>query len=273
MENSESARVRNPTYWMRNALRFKDAYAMHIVSGQLAKDPITRKRSWGNVTEHCLVQMPRVRILGEWIGLEEDLVAAMECAVLVHDFDKKNEILEARKASLEGRPQLPVVKEQGLLGDARLESCGFSPLVVRLASSPGGLSSELFESWRLIEKTELLQEDWAYLICHLVDDYSVGSDWVRPSLADKSGKTVKNIVDYRAEENVAKPAYKKISEEVAVELIGSKFEGINNHHAMAIVSHKIEQRLAERIAERTGEAIDPLKLAELVDRKIAESLK
>lgn len=51
------------------------------------------------------------------------------------------------------------------------------------------------------------------------------------------------------------------------------FMRMNNFYTQSFVSHKIEGRLAQRIAEKTGETIDPLAIPELVDQKIREAIK
>lgn len=241
-------------YWAKVGLQVRDGFRMHRVSGQLEKGP----DSWRNVTQHCLVQVARVGILAEWIGLSQDLIADMKMAASLHDFDKKQEIEATREAEKSGGSPLSAYKTQAQNSLILLQESGFSARVIRLANSTGGHAAQLSETKRILDKKDLSDEDLAYLICHYVDDCSVGSDWVRP-----------NIIDFRAEENKAKPAYMKISEEIGHELERHPlFSGMNNHDAMALVSHTIEARLTDIIRLRTGESINPLDFPEMIDQRI-----
>lgn len=241
-------------YWANVGLRVRDGFRMHRVSGQLEKGI----DSWRNVTEHCLVQVARVETLAKWVRLPEDLIADMKTAAVLHDFDKKQEIWATREAEKADNSPLAAYKAQAQESLSLLQKSGFSKRVIKLATSTGGHAAQLFDTKRILDQEELSDEDLAYLICHYVDDCSVGSDWVRP-----------NIIDFRAEENKAKPAYVKISEEIGQELEGHPlFSGMNNHDAMAVVSHMIEQRLANIIAQKTGETVDPLEIPEMVDQRI-----
>ncbi len=254
-------------FWVRVGLSVRDGIRMHQATGQLAKNPETLKRDWGNVTEHCLVEVARGDVLGRWVGLPDDLISYIKIAAVLHDFHKKQEITVTRLANENGTSPLTAVKSEQKKSENMLKTAGFSELVIRLASSPGGYAPQLIETKRILDKETLSDEDLAYLIVHYVDDCSVGSDWVRPIYTDRHGRWA-NIIDYRAAENKAKPTYRKISEEIGKELNGSDFEGMNNHDAMAVVSHQIEQRLAQRIKEKTGEMVDPLLIPQLVDQKI-----
>lgn len=252
-------RHQKASYWTRQGLSVREGMRMHRLSGQLEKGSDRKgPDSWRNVTEHCLVQVARAGILGEWIGLPEDLIADMKMAAILHDFDKKQEIEVTREAEKTGDSPLSAYKAQAEKSLSLLQGAGFRERVIRLANSTGGHALQLFETKRILDQEELSDEDLAYLICHYVDDCSIGSDWVRP-----------NIIDFRAEENKANPAYRKISEEIGEELEGHPlFGGMNNHDAMALVSHLIEERLTEIIRLRTGERINPLDLPEMVDQKI-----
>lgn len=254
-------------YWMRMGCSVKEGIRMHRISGQRDREGESRFRPWGNVTEHCLVEVARAETLGTWIGLSADLIGDIKTAGALHDYPKKDEITAIRDAEASGTSTVVAVREIHRNSNHMLEKAGFSNRVIKLANSQGGQASELLETKAILDKENLDPEDWAYLICHYVDDCSVGSDWVRPSHIDQTGKKI-NIIDYRAEENKAKPAYKKVSEEIGKQLEGSVFEGMNNHDAMAVVCHQIEQRLAQRILQKTGEVIDPIEIPELVDKKI-----
>lgn len=269
MERQQNSQeVQKRYYWMKQGLSVREGMKMHRVFGQLEKGP----DSWRNVPQHCLVQVPRVGILGEWIGLPQDLIADMKMAADLHDYRKKQEIAAIKQAEANGSSTVRAVSEWSEESNRLLQEAGFNERTIIHAGSQGGQAFELLETKTILDKTNLDPEDLAYLVCHYVDDCSVGSDWVRPSYIDENGYRA-NIIDYRSEENKAKPAYRKISEEIGEELRGSSFEGINNHDAMAIVSHMIEQRLAQVITQVTGEVVDPLQLPELIDQKIREAIE
>ena len=60
---------------------------MHRKSGQLAKGP----DSWRNVPQHCLVQVARTEVLGNWVDLPGDIIA--DIAVFRYNFDKKTVVI------------------------------------------------------------------------------------------------------------------------------------------------------------------------------------
>lgn len=258
-------------YWAKMALSVRKGIRMHRVSNQMTKDPETRKRPWGNVTEHCLVEVARAEVLGRWIGLPEDLILDMKMGAILHDFSKRQEITATREANQNGNSPLTAVKKVQSESEQILIDAGFDERVRRLASG-SGYAPQIIEAQRILDQSTLSDEDWAYLIVHYVDDSSVGSDWVSPSQIDTTGRRT-NIIDVKTEANKAKSVYQRIIEEIGEELRGSKFEGMNNHDAMFIVSHGIERRLVQRIAEKTGETINPLLIPELVDQKIKMAIE
>lgn len=259
-------------YWARMALSVREAIDMHYISGQMTKDPQTKERPWGNVTEHCLVETARVETLGGWIGLPEDSIKDMKIGAFLHDYSKRQEIIATKEANKSGTSPLAAVKVEQQKSEELLIEHGYGNRVRRLASSAGGYAPQLIEAQRILDQPDISDEDWAYLIVHYVDDCSIGTDWVRPSQVNTTGNRV-NIIDYRAEGNKAKTGYNRISEEISAELADHPvLGGMNSHDSMSIVSHGIERRLAQRIAEITGESIDPLLIPELVDQRIRQAL-
>lgn len=254
-------------YWAGVGFRVREGMKMHQATGQLKKGP----DSWRNVTEHCLVQVARSEALGRLIGLPEDLISDIRTGALLHDFHKKQEITATRQANESGTSPLAAVKLEQEKSENMLRAVGFSGRVIRLASSAGGYAPQLIETKRILDQEDLSDEDLAYLVCHYVDDCSVGSDWVKPIFQGPDVRRL-NIIDYRAEENKSKPTYEKISEEIGEELKGTVFEDMNNHDVMAEVSHQIEQRFASLIRNSRGEIVDPLKIPELVDQKIRQAI-
>lgn len=259
-------------YWAKMALSVREGIAMHYISGQMTKDPQIKERPWGNVTEHCLVETARAEKLGKWIGLSDDLIRDMKIGAFLHDYSKRQEITVIREANKAGTSPLAAVKIEQQESEQLLIKHGFGNRIRRLASSAGGYAPQLIEAQRILDQTNISDEDWAYLIVHYVDDCSVGADWVEASKISTDGTRI-NIIDYRAIGNKAKTDYNRISEEIGAELAYHPvLGGMNNHDSMSIVSHGIEKRLAERISERTGESIDPLLIPDLVDQRIIEDI-
>lgn len=269
---ARTAQGNKTRFWAKTALSVRDGIGMHQVSGQLTKDPETHKRPWGNVSEHCLVQVARVETLGKWIGLPVPVTAEMKVGAVLHDFHKRQDITATRLAIQAGGSPLATVRAEQQKGDDLLRTAGFSNRVRRLASSAGGDTPQLIEAQRILDQETLSDDDWAYLVVHYVDDCSIGADWVIPSQVGTGGKRI-NIIDFRAAGNKAKPEYAKISQQVTAELSGHPvFGGMSNYDSWSLVFHQIEQRLAKKISERTGEAMDPLTIPELVDQKIRDAI-
>lgn len=272
-EASERIPKQKTKYWSKMALGIKKAFRMHRLSDQISRDPITKERPWGNITEHCLVEAARAEVLGRWIGLPEDVILDMKTGVALHDFSKRQEITATREANKTGNSPLAAVKAEQKKSELLLQNAGFSDRVRRLAGSAGGYAPQLIDAQNILDKPNISDEDWAYLIVHYVDDCSAGAEWVEPSRVNPDG-TRANIIDYRVIGNKAIADYNRISQEIGAELEGHPLlGGMNNHDSMSIVSHGIEQRLAQRIAERTGESIDPLLIPELVDQKIRQAIE
>lgn len=175
-ETRERTPTENKTiYWAKMALSVRNALLMHRVSDQMTKDPKTRERPWGNITEHCLVEVARVEVLGRWIGLPEDLVLDMKRGAILHDFPKRQEIEATREANQNGTSPLAAVKKVQAESEQILIDAGFDERVRRLASG-SGYAPQIIEAQRILDKSFLSDDDWACLIVHYIDDCSIGSD-------------------------------------------------------------------------------------------------
>lgn len=275
IENSVGGKIQKnkaKQFWVRESLGVLSAMRMHRVSGQIEKDPETRNRPWGNVTEHCLVEAARVEVLGRWIGLPPSIITEVKVGAVLHDFSKKQEIIVTKEANTSGASLLSVLEAEHAKSGHLLKEAGFSDKIVRLSGSAGGLVPQLVESQRILDKPILSDDDWAYLLVHYIDDCSIGSDWVKLSTVEEGGERI-NIIDFRARGNKANPTYEKVSQEATQQLQEyPEFEGMSNIDASSFVSHQIERRLAERIYEKTGELVDPYLIPELIDQKIREAI-
>ncbi len=251
-------------FWAGVGLRVREGMRMHQLTGQLEKGA----NSWRNVTEHCLVQTARSEVLGNLIGLPEDLVQDMRVAAMLHDFDKKQEITVTKEANRSGISPLLSVRAEHIRAELLLERHNFSDRVIRLAGASGVNVPQLVQAQRILDQNSLSDEDLAWLVIHYVDDCSIGADWVKRS---QEGR---NIIDFRMEQNKSKPDYVRISQEIRQQLLNHpKLGGMNIFDAAAFVDRQIEERLAQKIVGKTGENINPLKIPELVDQKIRESIE
>lgn len=234
------------------------------------------ERPWGNIAEMSLVQVARTEVLGRWLDLPEDVIKDAKMGSFLHNVNKKEEIRVTREANAAGTSPLAAVKSERTKIEEILTDAAFSDRVISLASAPRGYAPQLLEVHRILEQQESLSDDdLAYLAVHYVSDLATGrtgTDWVRPSYPVGDGQKV-NEVDYRAEENNRKTDYtQRIIHEITDELQGSPYEGMNTHNVMAILSHRIENVLAQRIQETTGETVDPFEIPELIDQKIKDRI-
>lgn len=272
-ERQATYKEKKTQFWAQMALSVREGIRMHQVTGQMTKDPETHKRPWGNISQHCLVQVARVETLGRWIGLSDSLISEMKMGAALHDFHKKHDITATRQAIQDGGSPLAAVRAEQEKGEDLLRDAGFTSRVRRLASSAGGDSPQLIEAQRILDLGNLSDEDLAYLVVHYVDDCSIGADWVLPSQVGPNEERI-NIIDFRAAGNKAKPEYAIISQQITAELSGHPvFGSMSSYDAWSLVFHQIEQRLVQRIIARIGEDIDPTTIPELVDQKIREAIE
>jgi len=218
------------------------------------------KRDWGNVSEHCLVEVARVGVLGNALGLPEDAQKDLKQAAALHDFFKKGEkeIVVARGLSWEAMEEAEAVSER------RLEEAGFSERVVRLAGGVG--HNSLQETQRILEQDTLSADDTAFLVMHYVDDYTVNSDWVQPTEVTPDGRRINNL-DRRMDKNEANPRYAVLNEAGR-----QHFNGETSFQAQRRIGHMVEERLAALLTQQTGQSIEPLRLPEVIDEGVQAAI-
>lgn len=262
-QSANQTESQSKRFWAGVGFRVREVMKMHKLTGQLEKGP----DSWRNVTEHCLVQVARSETLGKLLELPKDLMQDMRLGAMLHDFDKKQEITVTQEANRKGDSPLSAVRNEHHRADVLFEANNYSDRVRRLASASGIDAPQLIEAQRILDQDSLSEEDLAWLVVHYVDDCSIGTDWVQRS---QEGR---NIIDNRMDQNKSKADYVKISQEISKQLSNHpKFGHMNLYDAGALVSHQIEQRLAQRIKEKTGEDVDPLLIPQLVDQKIRQAI-
>jgi len=260
-------------YFAGLALSVLSAMRMHKDPGMLWERNKEGKRSWENISAHCLTELARFKVFSEKLGLPKEVGRNGELGATLHDFDKRQEILAMRAALERGESGVEASDAADAEGERQLRQGGFSKEVIEFASCAGGKPPELFEIARLLGKSDLTDHEAALLTLHYVDGYTRGDVWAEPVVKQEDG-SVLNEVDRRTRKNLDNPAYRKANEESVPLFEGSPLlrgrGGIENE---GLVCHEIEKKLAEIIAARTGKKIDPLELPEVVDAEIKRKIE
>jgi len=258
----ESFEERKRKFFSKEILSVKSAFQLHKNPGKLW-DIVDGKRDWGNVSEHCLVEVVRTEEIARMVGLPDEKIRELKLGAALHDFDKRIEIEMMKEALKNNESSSEASDNADKIGNNYLKNAGFSKNVIEVAGSVGGKPPELFDMMEILEKEELTNQDIARLIIHYVDGYTRGSEWVEPMDAEM------NEIDCRMQKSLDNPTYQKQNKEFT-----SKFDshpllrGRGPIENEALVCHMIEKKLAELINQKTGETINPLELPEIIDRKI-----
>jgi hypothetical protein len=241
-------------YFYRLGLKTREALKLHKAEG-LWERAADGEREWGNVSEHCLVEAARAIEFAEIFGFNEELKADIVLAAVLHDVYKRRET--------------EYVKANGITWDSfvysdeqstkLLESAGFSPRVVRLASSVG--FSSLEETKEILEKPDLKDDDVAYLCMHYIDDFTAGSDWAEPAQIANGQK--RNSIDNRMDKNEANERYAVLNEAGR-----EHFEGMTTFEFQREVAYATENRLVELLEAKTGTVVEPKDLPVFIDNEI-----
>ena len=105
--------------------------------------------------------------------------------------------------------------------------------------------------------------NWRFFVAHYIDDYTFNDVWAR----DAAGGL--NDVDRRSEKNRNNPNYQKINDDITEILRPTpSFSGMDGFSAMAAVSHAVEKKLSELIAQRSDRRIEFLDLPAAIDAEV-----
>lgn len=236
-----------------------DALRMHKKRGLWERTP-EGSRDWGNVAEHCLVEVARAQIFAELLGLSSEITADMMQAAAVHDYFKRveKEIMTAGGFSYDS-----YAAAQKIVA-VDLPTNGYSERVTRLAGAVGHETS--LEAQRILGLADPNEDDIAYLVMHYIDDYTINSDWAGEA-EDTDGNKI-NDLDRRLDSVEANPRYQTLNQEGTIH-----FNGETPYTVQRRVGHAVEQILAELIGEQTGKAIDPVDLPVYIDGLIKEKIE
>lgn len=270
---AESFEKKKTDFFSEISLSVLSAMRVHKKEGNLWERDREGRRSWGNVSEHCLVEVARFRVLAEKLGLPAETKRAGELGAALHDFDKRLEKMAMEKSIAAGGSGREASNARDKEGERQLRDAGFDDAVIQLAGCVGGKPEQLFEIVHILEKNELSNQEIGILALHYIDGYTRNSEWVKP--AEKRGDgSIVNEVDRRTEKNLDNPTYRKQDQEYVASFEGSPLlQGRGPIENERIVCHEIEKRLSAIIASRTNEEVEPLRLPEVIDAEIWKAIE
>ena len=257
--NERSFEDKKQDYFTKLGFSVREALKLHKANGLWERNE-KGKRDWGNVSEHCLVEVARVRIFAKLLGLEEKSTKALMSAAALHDFfqKKKKEVIIAGELSRAS------FTEASRKADEMMRAARIDEGIIRLVNSVGDES--LLETQKVLSKEKLSDDDSPFLVMHYVDDYTTNATWVEPC-EEKDGKVLNNF-DKRMDAAEANPRYKRNNEEGR-----AVFNGETAYEAQRRIGHIVESRLAALIGERQGKILDSLALPEFIDELIKQEIK
>lgn len=242
--------VRN--YFVRLGLQMRPALELHQRAGLWERTP-EHKRDWGNVSEHCLAEAARAEVFGDLFRLPAALKEDLKIAGALHDYFKRRE----KEITREGGGTEEAFAKAETESLRRMTEAGFSERVIYLASGTGTVESIKVVTPQLLAKSQLTDDEIAYLALHYIDDYAIGSDWVTPATTLPDG-TVVNAFDRRMDD-------------LDVRYPELKAEGFNDFQRD--IGHQVEERLAQILSERTGLQVSPKQLPETIEQGLKERIR
>lgn len=252
VKKADSFERKKQKYFTRLGFSVREAFKLHKDAGLWDRVEGSSKRDWGNVSEHCLVEVARAGVLADMLGLSEKAKRDLKIAAAMHDFFKKGEKEVATAGGLNWKSFEKASEDATRV----MQDSGVSPAVVRLVNSVG--HGSLKETERVLEKPELGDDDLAFLVMHYVDDYTVGSKWVGEG----------DILDERMAANTSNERYTVLNEEGM-----EHFNGETAYEAQGRIGHAVQERLTQEIFTRSGISIPPLELPMFVDNRIRKDIE
>ena len=242
-------------YFEKLAGKVMPAIEMHK-KFDLLDDP-----KWRNVSEHCLMEAARVEIIAGLIGLSQDIIKDLVTTSALHDFYKKYEIGAIQEELKSGGNGWGAIYKTADERNRHIKEANFNDRVKRLVNASGGNPETLFKAKKILDQSNITEEDWAFLFVYYVDSYTRGSNWAET--ADNL-----NDVDRRLDKNASNPNYSKQNFNVKKFDDDPLFRGKSIFQAMKEISHMIEKRLCVLIKDKTGIMINSLELPEFIDSEI-----
>lgn len=259
-EQNVSFDQKKTEYFYRLGLKVRQAIKKHQTSGLLDK----QKRDWRNVSEHCLVVAARAQVMGQWVGLSEEVISKMLVGAALHDFSKKQEIEMAKRATAQNTSAWDAFEQVTHQAVKQLQDEGFDNEVIWLAqAAPYGSIKQTDE---ILRKENISELETAFLIIHYSDDISQGTEWVSPMLEESDG-TIVNQLDRRLRLGENNPKYAKLNEEGR-----NYFQGETTFQTALRAGHQIEERLTALIEAREHVSFDSKQLPERIDNTLRERI-
>ncbi len=261
-ENSETRsnfELKKAGYFTKLGLKVRETLKLHKGVGALWGEEGTRE-DWRNVTEHCLVETARANAFASLLGFSDLTKKNLILAAAAHDFNKRYEMESTKR---EGRT-LGSFERAYSEATRRMEEAGLPDQVIRLADSVGWSASP--ELQKILSKTNLSEDDIAYLVMHYLDDYTVQSEWANPAETSAEGKKI-NDLDRRMENNKKNPNYKVLDEDGR-----KRFEGKSTFEMQHEMGVQVEQKLAQLIEEISGQIADSKDLPVFIDEIIKQEI-
>lgn len=256
-KNEQEFEKKKKEYFSKLALGVKSALELHKMEGLWEQK--NGKRDWGNVSEHCLVEVARAEIFAEKLNLSQEIKKKLILAAAMHDFFKKSEVEAFDKygATRETIKRLNDEKKE------KTKNLGIDETIKSISESVA--DDSLKEMERILQKKEPSEKETASLVMHYIDDYTINADWVNKS--EKNEGFIKNDLDRRIDKNESNPRYRQINEDGKL-----FFNGETAYQAQRRIGHMVEKRIAKLIELKSGEKIDPLKLPEIIDMEIKNKI-
>lgn len=258
----EDFEKRKREFFSRLAVRVKDAMKLHKEAGLW--DRKDGKRDWGNVSEHCLVEVARADVMANWLGLTSETKDNLMMAAALHDFYKSHEMKKVKDAMASGESNWDAFEESSKESQSLMRAAGFSESVIHLAQSVG--HGSFLETEEILKKDALSEDDRAFLALHYIDEYTRGSDWASPAETLEGGKKI-NELDRRVDKNESNVNYRRLDEEGRV-----RFGGETTFQAQRRIGHDVEDRLAREVVSAGVSVEDSKDLPEMIDKEIHEKI-
>ncbi len=256
-------------YFTKLAHSHQKELKLHESYGLWEKEP--SGKTWTNVTEHCLIEAARSKVLSSWLNLPQDIRDSMESAAVVHDFYKKREIELVHEDIKAGRTGKDGTLKASDESEKIMSSLGFDDFVVSLVECVGATQMNLHRMKRMLDLKFRSDEDLAHLAIHYIDDYTIHSCWAKPAEI-KEGKK-KNDADRRNEKNIQNPDYKKMgAESTKLNQNSPYFKGMSMYESAVYVDHLIENEFAGIIRNHGITIGDPIDLPWLVDNYLRNKI-
>lgn len=245
-------------YFQNLALQNYSVFKSHAKEGLWVKTS-DGKRDWGNMSEHCLVEVARVGVIADILNFSDGTKQKLQQAAALHDIGKKRQKDLVAKVGL----SFESFDKAAIELQAFISELGFDKDIAEIAGACGH-EPLLATILPILEKPEAERNEVeiAQLVMFYVDNYTINSDWVTPAETTPEDQTI-NDQDRRNKKNENNPRYERLNEE------GRKyFNGRTSYETQLATGKKIEHFIASIYEQKSGTNTNALDLPEIVDNEI-----